>query len=279
MILDFHTHLFSPGVRDNRDVYCSDPAFALLNSAPTAPLASHEDALRACSRDGVDRMVAMAFAWHEERYCEEQNAYLATLNEISAGAISAFGSIPLIDRKNAATWARTIKSLGLAGIGEIAFYARGLTVAALDYLYAVLDQARAFDLPLCIHVNEPVGHGYPGKYEPSLAELYRALGQYRDLTIVLSHWGGGLFFYELMPEVREALGHCYYDTAATPYLYSEEIYSVGMRILGDEKIIFGSDYPLLGAKRYIEAITRSVKNEESRKRILGGNAARILNRG
>ena len=171
---------------------------------------------------------------------------------------------------------REIKSMGLKGIGEIAFYSDGMTPANIDFLDSVLGEAGDQSLPVCLHVNEPVGHRYTGKYEPSLGTLYEIIGRHVNVTIILSHWGGGLFAYELMPEVKERLSNCIYDTAATPYLYREDIYSIALSILGEKKIVFGSDYPLIGPGKYIKAIRDSVADGNARQSILGGNAARIL---
>ena len=39
------------------------------------------------------------------------------------------------------------------------------------------------------------------------------------MTIIAAHWGGGLPFYALMPEVRDALQNVWFDTAAGHLLY------------------------------------------------------------
>jgi uncharacterized protein len=132
------------------------------------------------------------------------------------------------------------------------------------------------DIPLCLHVNEPVGHPYPGKYDPGLGALYAVIADHPDATVIFSHWGGGLLFYELMPEVSGALKNCYYDTAATPYLYTEGIYETARNIIGSRRILFGTDFPLLSPGRYLEPIRKCIADEEARADILGGNAARLL---
>ena len=78
-----------------------------------------------------------------------------------------------------------------------------------------------------------------------------------------------------MPEVRSALGNCMYDTAASPFLYDDSIYDIASRITGREKILFGSDFPLVSPARYIEPIGRT-GDDELRRSVLGGNAARLL---
>ena len=276
MIIDFHAHLFTPDACASRERYCDDRHFALLNRDPKSRIVSHAEAVSACDRGGIDYMVCMGFAWFSPGYCAAQNEYFARISRETGGRLIPFGSVPLDEPKNTGSWVREIKSMGLKGVGEIAFYGDGMTAGNIDYLDSVLGEAGALSLPVCIHVNEPVGHRYPGKYEPELRTLYQVIERHRDVTMILSHWGGGLFVYELMPEVKERLSNCYYDTAATPYLYREEIYSAALNILGERKILFGSDYPLIGPGKYVKAVTETVSDEGARAGILGGNAARIL---
>jgi predicted TIM-barrel fold metal-dependent hydrolase len=110
-----------------------------------------------------------------------------------------------------------------------------------------------------------------------LSQLYNFLQAYPSNRIVLAHWGGGLFFYALMKkEVREVLNNVWFDTAASPYLYTPDIYSVASEIVGHEKILFGSDYPLLKPGRYFEEMGSSDLSAESFKKIVGENAAQLL---
>ncbi len=71
---------------------------------------------------------------------------------------------------------------------------------------------------LLAHANEPVGHQYPGK-APFGIELYYAMAKAAAGTkLILAHWGGGLFFFNLLKkEVPEVLENVYFDTAASPF--------------------------------------------------------------
>ena len=69
--------------------------------------------------------------------------------------------------------------------------------------------------------------------------------EYPDVKIVCAHLGGGLPFYALMPEIREALENVWFDTAATPFLYEAGVFRTVVGLVGAEKILPGSDYPLI----------------------------------
>ncbi len=97
-----------------------------------------------------------------------------------------------------------------------------------------------------------------------------------NLCLILGHWGGGLPFYELMPEVARAMKNVYYDVAASPFIYSNKVYSVVSSIIGPERILFGSDFPLISPRRYFQDLSQSGLSEEDRKKILGLNLSGLL---
>jgi uncharacterized protein len=137
--------------------------------------------------------------------------------------------------------------------------------------------SREKNTPVLIHTNEPVGHMYPGKAPVRLSQIYDLVKQFPENRIVLAHWGGGIFFYHLMrKEVKAAFANVYYDTAASPFLYDPQIYEIAARIVGAEKILFGSDYPLLQPARYFNALSPLNLTPADRQRICGVNAAGLL---
>ena len=128
-----------------------------------------------------------------------------------------------------------------------------------------------------IHTNEPVGHVYPGKSPNTLSQIYALVRRFPDNRLILAHGGGGLFFYALLKkEVREALRNVYFDTAASPYLYDASIWETAARIVGVDKLLFGTDYPLLKPSRYFKEIDAGALSEADRDLIKGGNAAALL---
>ena len=274
MIVDFHTHAFPVDVAANRGKYFDDRNFAALYSSPAARLTDGAALLKTMDAYKIDAAAVMGFPWLSERLCRSQNEYFADLQSRSAGRLFCFGSAPLYAGKAALKSAvREISAFNLAGIGEVAFYG-GFDGKSEKSLDALLEAA--LELPVCIHVNEPVGHDYAGKYEPRFASLYKVISRHSAATIILAHWGGGLFIYELMREVKEAFRNVYYDSAASPYLYDGSIFAHAASIAGAGKILFGSDHPLLPFGRCLEQAERAVKDKKERAAICGENAAKLL---
>ena len=77
-------------------------------------------------------------------------------------------------------------------------------------------------------------------------------------------------------EVAESLKNVYFDTAASPYLYDTRIYTFAVQLAGSEKILFGSDYPLLPPSRYMDEFMQAGLSEAEIEQICGGNAVRLL---
>lgn len=140
----------------------------------------------------------------------------------------------------------------------------------------LIDVAVERKLILLTHSSEPVGHMYIGKGSITPDILYSFVREFPELTLVCAHWGGGLPFYALMPEVAEAMTKVFFDTAATIFLYQPRIFKQVRDIISSSKILFGSDYPLISQNRIISQIQSLDISQEDRDNILGNNAQALL---
>ena len=136
---------------------------------------------------------------------------------------------------------------------------------------AILGQAA-----VVVHASEPVGHSYAGKGSTTPDKLYRFILNFPENDIICAHWGGGLPFYGLMPEVNKALRNVYFDTAVSPLLYQKQVFATAASLVGPEKILLGSDYPLVPHRRLAQELHDSGLEPEAKKAILGENAVRLL---
>jgi len=110
--------------------------------------------------------------------------------------------------------------------------------------------------------------------------VYSFLQAFSEWPVVLAHLGGGLPFYAVMPEVRAVLSHTYVDTAAWPLLYGPEVFPPLLRFMGEDRVLFASDFPLLDQGQELDKIRRlSLPGEAVETSVLGGNAARLLGLG
>ena len=166
----------------------------------------------------------------------------------------------------------------MSGIGEIAFYQSGIDDAALDMLTPLMEICLDEALPFLIHTNEPLGHLYPGKTPNTLKQIYTLVTRFPENKIVLAHWGGGIFFFNLLKkEVKDHLKNVYFDTAASPFLYDPSIYKYALEIAGPDKVLFGSDFPLLTPARYFKEFENTGLTRAQIDAVSGRNAAKLLN--
>jgi len=277
MIIDCHTHIFPDEVRKNRETFCQrDRVFSSVYTNPKARLVGAEDLIASMDESGIEQSVICGFPWGEPDLCALHNQYLFDSASRHPHRLIPFILLLYSDPEwSAKELEQGIKN-GTKGVGEIALYDREMTVRDIEVMKPIFREMEQKKIPLLLHANEHLGHSYPGKGTTPLEVFYQLALTFPSLPILLAHWGGGLLFYELMPEVAKAMKNVYYDTAASPFLYSKKIYGVAKEIVGVEKIIFGSDFPLVRPRRYFQELEESGLSNEDQKKILGLNFLKFL---
>ena len=277
MIIDFHTHVFPPQIKKNRSKYIdSDPCFAILYSEKNAKLATADELIASMDKAGVDISVIVNIGWTTHELCVETNDYILESIARYPQRLIGFCTVQPHSYEAAITEIERCAQEGIRGVGEIRPDIQLFDLRDEEVIEPLIKVIRKHKLILLTHASEPVGHNYPGKGTITPDMLYPFITSYPDLTIVCAHWGGGLPFYALMPEVKQAMNNVFFDTAASPFLYSPQIYNQVIQLVGAEKILFGSDYPLLAQSRLLEEIRSLDLPEETRDLILSGNAQRLL---
>ncbi len=277
MVIDFHTHIVPPKVKQNRDDYARQcRSFASIYSDPKAKLATAEEIITAMDQDGVDISVVLNYGWSTQSLCAEVNDYI--LESVARYPKRLMGFCSVVPSEGEASLKeveRCIKG-GAKGIGELRLddhLKRKHSIANIKPIIEIIIQN---NLILLTHASEPVGHQYSGKGEATPDMLWRLIMACPDLKLVCAHWGGGLPFYALMPEVKAALKNVYFDTAASPFLYTPQVYGQVAQLVGADKILFGSDYPLLHQRRFLKEIAALDLSGDTKKKILAGNAKKLL---
>lgn len=278
MIIDFHTHIFPKEIRENREKYfSSEPAFKLLYGRSGSKLAGAAELIDSMNSHAVDRSVVFGFPWKNSDTFKKHNDYIIKSIEKYSGRLTGFCCIDIFSSEAIAEVMRCLEN-GLSGIGELAFYESGVDEKSINRLEPVMEVCLDKNLPVLIHTNEPIGHQYPGKTPNTFNQIYRLITKFPENRIVLSHWGGGIFFFSLLKkEVKESFNNVYFDTAASPFLYDAKIYRIAIDVLGQDRIIFGSDFPLLTPTRYFKEFEQAGLTKSEIDSICGKNAARLLN--
>ncbi|MCX8022516.1 MAG: amidohydrolase [Syntrophorhabdaceae bacterium] len=274
-VIDSHTHIFPPEIiKDRARIAKRDKNFNVIYGDLRAEMVDVHHLVRYMDREGIDRSVICSFPFLDRDILKLQNDYI-----IEAGRKNR-RLIPLVsfphDIKNLPFYELDgYMEAGAKGIGEVAFYDKGLQKETFCILDDVIPVIKRYKGILMLHINEQIGHIYKGKTSVDFIELVKFIERHQDTDIILAHLGGGVCFYEFMPEIKNIFKRVYYDTAALPFLYGEDIYRFIDGFLFD-KVLFGSDFPLLGLGRYNKGI--SIMKKRHRERLLYKNAEALYGR-
>lgn len=277
VIIDFHTHIISPQLTRQRDnLIGRDKTFKALFSNTKAITASCEDLIAAMDSAGVNKSVVLGYGWCDLQVARENNDYIIDSANRFPGRLIPFCSVNPAWGHDAVQEIERCAELGIKGVGEFHPDSQDFALTDLDTMGPVMDIAKFHNLVVLTHSSEPVGHGYPGKGHTTPDVLARFIDLFPDNKIVAAHWGGGLPFYLLMPEIMRASSNLYFDTATSVYLYNPKVFSVGIEAAGADKILFGSDYPLVCQDRIIKDLRSNKANRNVESLVFYKNACRLL---
>jgi predicted TIM-barrel fold metal-dependent hydrolase len=277
MIIDFHTHALPPKVKNDRSRYVErDDAFAEIYSDEKTTIATADELIASMDREDIDISVIVNYGWSTHDFCVETNDYILESIARYPKRLVGFCAVSSYhDDFSLAEIERCVRG-GIKGVGELRPDVQLPGTESPEMLAPFSQLLLKYNLILLTHSSDPVGHLYRGKGAATPERLYKFIGSFSGVPVVCAHWGGGLPFYTLMPEVRQALENVYYDTAVSPFLYRPEIYRHVRELVGTDRILFGSDYPVMAPSRLLREIDSVDLSDEDRDMILSGNARRLL---
>lgn len=277
MVIDCHAHVYPPSFDARREeIRKADATFAQLYSNPKAKLAAAPDLLRAMEKSKVDVTVVMGLGWTSREVAQEANNYILEAADDNPGLLVGFCSVNPAWGDDAVREVERCAAKGARGIGELHPDTQEFDIGSAKQMTPLMDAAKRLGLITLVHSSEPAGHQYPGKGKTTPDKLWAFIQNFPDNVIVCAHWGGGLPFYGLMPEVERGLANVYFDTAASPLIYQPAVFESVADILGAKRILLGTDYPLLPQRRLLNQVAESNLTTAQKESILGGNAKELL---
>jgi predicted TIM-barrel fold metal-dependent hydrolase len=292
-IIDCHIHMYPPELFANPVAWgmARHEAWWTESVAPAkrATIQGWADMPRLLAdmdRAGIERCVMLGWYWEHQLTCDEQNGWFIEWVRQHPDRLSAFAAVQPAAGQPAMVALERALDAGLCGIGEILPQAQGFTFDD-PYWHRLVEIAVERDLPINLHVTDPLTISDAVTMPTPLLNYLRLAQQCPAAKFIFAHWGGGIPFYELNPRVRPYLKNVWYDTAASPLLYDARIFRQIIDLIGADRILFGSDYPLLlyprktrepAFDRFLEEIANAGLTEEEMKKILGGNFHRLTRR-
>jgi predicted TIM-barrel fold metal-dependent hydrolase len=270
-VVDAHTHLFAPVQRDRREaVAAHDPGFGAMYADPAAKMATGDDLVAMMERARLAGAVAAGFAFRHAEDIAAQNAHLLETARRSGGRVAVLASV----NPTLPGWlseAEAALAAGARGFGELRPADQGWAPLG-PAGRGLCEFAQASGAVLLWHVSEPVGHPYAGKTGGlAPAELIEVAAAFPRLSMIGAHLGAGAAFYLQMPELKAAIEALYFDTAAVSLLYHEKAVVRTLEIAGADRMLFGSDFPLLSPVRQLRLVEDVLPGEHGAA-VLGRNA-------
>jgi predicted TIM-barrel fold metal-dependent hydrolase len=278
MIIDAHTHISPPEIRNNREKFFEgEDNFRLLYEDPRSMLIGAAELVNELDSWSADKAVSFGFPWSDAGKEVLCNDYVLEAGRRFPERIIPFACVNPLRGKSAIQEARRCLEAGAKGVGEVATYHDGMGAGVREKIAPLAELCADAGVPLLLHTNKPVGHHYPGKAQMSPRDLYELVKAHPRTLWIFAHMGGALFVFHLLKkEADEVLKNVYYDTAALPYLYKPEVFRAFAASAGIGRLLYGSDYPLLGLPRYKRAMEEGGLTEEEKGAVLGNNLAALL---
>ncbi len=276
MISDVHVHVYPEELRrDQEAISKKEPHFDLLTHNKVHKWGTVEELIARMDETGVDESWIFGFSFRDPGLCRLCNDYVIDAVRRYPDRLKGFACVPPMTRGFVAEIERCADA-GLVGVGEL--FPQGQNFALDDArqtwrLASVLEDR---GLILNVHTAEPVGHDYAGKGNVGPKEAAGFCMNHPNVKVIFAHFGGGLWLYETMPEMKLYLKNARYDTAAWPFLYGPEILAAAKAAGVLDKMLFGTDWPILDRARFQSRIEGCGLDDEEISAFLGGNAEKFL---
>ena len=259
-MIDFHTHIFPERIADKTIAHLSE-----ICHMPPYTNGKEEGLQQSAEAAGIQGCVILPVATAPRQF-ESIHRFALQFTE---GNFISLGSIhpDCDDYKEKLRW---IKENGLRGIKLHPDY-QNTYFDDIKYK-RILAYATELDLVIVTHAGQdPVSptdvHCTPKMIEEMLDEV-------KPKNLVLAHMGGNLMFDEV--EQRLVGRDVYFDTVYVLDKMDKEQFLRMVRNHGADKVLFGSDTPWGGQKRFVDTFNQIPLTKEERELIASKNACKLL---
>jgi predicted TIM-barrel fold metal-dependent hydrolase len=224
---------------------------------------SFEEMLAASDEAGIDKLCVCSIDAIEFDM-EEGNKQIYQLMKQYPDRVIGFVGIPspYFGKKGVEEVQRAVEVYGMKGVGEIVAMP-GCPIDLPQWI-AILEKAADLKVPVLVH-------DAPGP-------CARAAERVPEVSILLAHIGTGLGLTvgEWLDAIEMAKSHpnVYLETCTSITSYGQ--IEMAVNELGADRIVFGTDTPLLDPDVQKAKITRADISAEAKQLILGNTMARLL---
>lgn len=289
-IMDAHIHHYPEAISRDPTAWAEHAGEAywasLVGPKSAQSFVTTEQLLADMDAAHVEKAVLAGWYWEKGDTCQMHNDWYAELILKHPDRFVAFASVQALEGEKALDSFKKAIDQGFKGLGECFPALQGFGMQDPTWLKLV-ELATSQRMPILLHVTEPVGKPYLGKHRHDFAPYEWLAKSYPEAKLIFAHWGGLMAAYELNPSFAQTARNVYYDTAASPLLYDMRIFELMIELVGAQKILYGSDYPLRlypsrqkqpDFKTFLDAIQELGLPQEDLKAVLGANLQTLLDR-
>lgn len=151
--------------------------------------------------------------------------------------------------------------MGFRWVGELAWYFMGYEKYNLPGMKQILDLAGDLDMPVCLHPS-------------TLEDLDSLLSSFRKTKMVIAHpespWG-----ISAMYQFAAKHDNMLLDLSGSG-LFRMGMLRKGVDVMGSERILFGTDYPICNPAMNVAGVLFENLTEKEKKHILHDNFLRLI---
>lgn len=260
--------------------------------------------IEAMPRLGVDR-ICLVWPMNTKVGSREVNALHARLVRKYPSQLIAFAAVPPLPGEDGAE--ELERAVGEYGVKGVKIYPplhrlpldapsmRPIYERAAKLGIPILTHCTPFpqcytgfrwDMPKTVSTSQTTERGEELDFTyDNIARLFNSgiLADYPNLKIIAAHLAGGFFYFtdyvlEKQPDLQRLFKQVYVDVTP-PLHYPAEMAERALQVLGEDHVLFGTDYPLCsleGISGGIDRIRSYRVSDEAKTKILGGNAVQLL---
>ncbi len=244
MIIDIHSHI-------------GDPWYAYWKQNVDV-----EDHLISMDRWSIDRRCVSW--WQPHNAPDKGNRIISDIVRKSNGRLLGFSVInPRWYRESVDEVVKAREEYGMAGLK---FHPAACHYRPdLPLMDRVMEKAVAFGFPMLFHCG---ADEYSNPH--NLGNLAR---RFPEATIIMAHMGEEAWFEAIA--IAGSLPNIILDTTGSQNWY--RILNYALDMVGEDRIVFGMDFPAYNPGPEISKVRDADITERQKSKIMGENAARILN--
>ena len=260
-VIDIHAHVFPPKILDR----------AVESIGHFYDLTMHLDgSLKTLTEENRKAGIVCSVVFSTATAIKQVSSIHSFIQQIqnsSDGRLIGFGTLhPSMTEKEIESEVENIIALGLHGIKLHPDFQK---ISADSKAVYSMARAASGRLPILIHAGD---YRYSFSHPEQIRKLALA---FPDLTIIAAHFGGWSEWHK-SPDALAGLPNVYVDTSSSLDFISPEKAAELIYRFGADHVLFGTDYPMWGAREELSRFSRLALTKEEKRKILYDNAAALL---